>query len=240
MKQYLFPTFFLFLTVLSSLAHADLPGSFTATYALHYDDLRIGVMERKFTRNGDGSGIFESNGKLTGLAALFRKDKITESSRWEINDGRLRPVEYKYVRTGGNKEKKEHHRFNWQKNKVISITNDGKKEQSIVPGILDKQLYQLAMMEIKEPEKGLTYDLIDGTTLKTYQFEFQGEEDLSTPMGKLKALKFHRQKPENDTSKRDTVLWCAPSLHYLPVRVDVTNHKGHLTSIIIKDVAGLN
>jgi hypothetical protein len=240
MKQYLF----LFFLLLSSSIHAELPGSFTAIYALHYDDLRIGVMERRFTHNNDGSGTFESNGKLTGLAALFRKDKITESSRWEINDGQLRPVEYSYVRSGGKKEKNEQYLFDWKNNRVTSTTQDGKKELDLTPGLLDKLLYQLAMMEIRDPDAGLKYDLIDGTTFKTYQFEFKGEENLSTPMGKLKTLKFQRKRPDDDPgdneNKRSTILWCAPSLHYLPVRVDNVDRKGHLTSIVIKDVTGLN
>ena len=239
MKQCLF----LFFLLLSTSVHAELPGSFTATYALHYDDLRIGVMERRFTHNKDGSGTFESNGKLTGLAALFRKDKITESSRWEINEGQLRPVEYKFERTGGDKEKKEHHQFDWDNNKVHSKTQDGEKELNITPGLLDKLLYQLAMMDIKDPDDGLEYDLLDGTTLKNYQFEFKGEEDLSTPMGKIKTLKFQRKRAEENTdsgeNKRSTIIWCASSLHFLPVRVDSINKKGHLTSIRIKKFSGL-
>jgi len=243
MKQYLFLTLSLFL--ISSSVQAELPGSFSASYALHYDDLRIGVMERRFTHNEEnGSGTFESNGKLTGLAALFRKDKITESSHWEINnDGQLRPVEYRYERTGGEKEKSVYHHFDWRNNKVISKTQDEKKELTVAPGLLDKLLYQLAMMETENPEVGLEYDLIDGTTLKKYQFDFKGEEELSTPMGKIKTLKFQRSRPnenpDNTKNKRSTILWCAPSLHYLPIRVDTIDKKGHLTSIRIKEVAGL-
>ncbi len=229
----------LFLTLLSFSSHAELPGSFTATYNLHYDDLKIGIMERKFTHDKDGSGTFESNGKLTGLAALFRKDKITESSRWEIRDGQLQPLAYNYMRSGGKKEKTEQHLFDWKSNKVSSTTKDGKKDQDLKAGLLDKLLYQLAMMEITDPKAGLSYELIDGTNLKTYQFEFQGEETLSTPMGKIKTVKFLRVRSKKDGSKRSTILWCAPSLHYLPVRVDNVDRKEHLTSIVIKNVSGL-
>ena len=239
MKYYLFLSLFLFTNLLSFSTHAELPNSFSAIYYLHYDDLKIGVMERRLTHNKDGTGVFESNGNLTGLAALFRKDKITESSRWETYDGQLRPVAYRYKRTGGDKEKVEQHHFDWNSNKVSSTTKEGKSEQAIKAGLLDKLLYQLAMMEVKDPEVGLTYDLIDGINLKNYQFKFEGEETLSTPMGKLKTLKFLRTRSTDDNSKRSTVLWCAPSLHYLPVRVDNVDRKGHLTSIVIKKVSGL-
>ena len=241
MKQYLFIFFFLFLILPSFPGHAELPGSFSATYNLYYDDLRIGVMERHLSRKEDGSGTFESNGKLTGLAAFFRKDKISESSRWEISQGKLRPVEYKYKKTGGKKEKTETHLFDWSKNKVISTTQSDKKELNTKPGLMDKLLYQLAVMELKDPESGIEFNLIDGITFKNYQFKYKGKETLSTPMGKLKTLKFQRKRPgvTNENHKRSTIIWCAPSLHYLPIRVDIVNKKGHLTSIVIKKVQGL-
>ncbi len=240
MKQYLFLSFVL--TLLSFSGHATLPGNFTATYNLYYDDLRIGIMERHLIHNKDGSGTFESNGKLTGLAALFRKDKITEVSRWESIDGQIRPVEYKYLKTGDKKDKTENYLFNWNKNKVLSSTQNGQKELDIKPGLLDKLLYQFAVMGLSDPERGLEFDLIDGTSFKNYQFEFKGKETLSTPLGKLETLKFQRKRPattEKENDKRKTILWCAPSLHYLPVRVDNFDKKGHLTSIIIKNVQGL-
>lgn len=244
MKHYLFLLLSLSSALFCVSVHAELPGSFTATYALHYDDLRIGVMERQFTNNEEGSGTFVSKGKLTGLAALFRKDKISESTRWELNDGQLRPLEYKYERTGGKKEKKEHHLFDWNKNTVISTTQDEKKEQDLPSGLQDKLLYQLAIMDTKNPEAGLKYNLITGTSLKTYQFDFQGEEKLSTPLGEITTLKFQRNRPDenpdNKEIKRSTIIWCAPSLHNLPVRVDTVDKKGHLTSIRIKEVTDLS
>ncbi|MFK8068165.1 MAG: DUF3108 domain-containing protein [Gammaproteobacteria bacterium] len=249
MKQYLFAVILSFL--ISIPGQAELPGSFSAIYSLHFDDLRVGVMERHFIHKEDGSGTFESNGKLTGLAALFRKDQINETSRWEMKDGNLRPVVYKYERTGGDSLKKEVHRFDWNKNTISSVTETGKNKLPLKPGLLDKLLYQLAIMQIKDPKAGLSYDLIDGTDLKNYQFEFMGEEELSTPMGKLKSYKFQRKRDDQnikegtkDTTqkiaKRSTIIWCAPSLHYLPIRVDSIDKKGHLTSIIIKSVEGLN
>ncbi len=249
MKQYLFPVILTFLINIS--AQAELPGSFSAVYTLHYDDLRVGIMERHYIDKKDGTGTFESFGKLTGLAALFRKDQINESSRWEMKHGMLRPVVYKYEKTGGDKVKKEVHRFDWKKNTVTSVTDSGKNQLALKPGLLDKLLYQLAVMQIEDPKAGLSYNLIDGTDLKNYQFEFMGEEELSTPMGKLKAFKFQRKrdnkKPKeqtndltNKSAKRSTIIWCAPSLHYLPIRVDNIDKKGHLTSIVIKSVKGLN
>lgn len=242
MKQYLIPTIFFISSFFSGVSLAELPQSFDATYALHYDDLRIGVMKRSLTRNNDGSGVFESHGKLTGLAAMFRSDKITESSHFMIKDGQLRPLSYSYLRTGSKKDKSETHRFDWSDLQVTSTTRNGGNLADISPGLLDKLLYQLAIMDVDDPKSGLEFRLIDGTNQKTYQFAYKGEEALKTPMGTLKTLKFERirsDQADGSPNKRSTVLWSAPSLHNLPVRVDNVDRKGHLTSIVIKKVSGL-
>lgn len=230
---HLFAALSLFLFCRSVMA--ELPHSFTATYELNYDDLRIGVMQRQFSRNSDGSGTFESNSHLTGLAALFRKDKLNEKSRWEIHDGQIRPVEYTLLRSGGDSIKMERHVFDWRTNRIHTETSDGKKVIETKPGTLDKLLYQIAIMNISTADHTLEFNLVDGFDLKTYVFEYLGEEELKTPMGKLQTVKFARKR--NDESKRSTLVWCAPELKYLPVRVDNVDKKGHLTSIVLKEVS---
>lgn len=225
------------LLLLCRFAMAELPQSFTATYELHYDDLRIGVMQRRFMRNSDYSGTFESNSHLTGLAALFRKDELHEKSRWEIHDGQLRPVEYSLKRTGGDSTKTERHVFDWSANKIYSETGDGKKIITAVPGILDKLLYQIALMNIRKTDQALRFNLLDGFKLKTYVFDYIGKEELNIPRGKIQTVKFERKR--NDDSKRSTLVWCAPALKYLPVRVDNIDRKGHFTSIVLKEVSDL-
>lgn len=239
MKQYLLTFLFLALSVPGSIVRAELPDSFNANYALHYDDLRIGVMEREFSRDPENAnaGTFTSKSKLTGLAAFFKKDKLTEISQWELVNGMLRPVEYSYEKFKEEGVKKENHRFDWKNKTVVSTTNDGETEQVLEEGMLDKLLYQLAVMNTDEISNDLDYRIVDKHQIKTYEFEFLGEEDLKTPMGSLKTLKFQRKVED---SKKSTTLWCAPSLHNLPVRVDVTNAKGHFTSIIIENETGLN
>lgn len=242
MKLYLSPTIFFLFSLFSLTSSAELPLSFQATYALHYDDLRIGVMERNLKRHSDGSATFESRGKLTGLAALFRGDKIVESTHFAIKDNYLQPINYSYARTGGKKEKIEKHRFDWQNQKVYSTTRDGGNTADITPGLLDKLLYQLAIMDVDNANTDLEFTLIDGTNQKTYKFTFEGEESLKTPMGSYTAYKYqrvHASSSSNKESKRSTILWVAPTLHNLPIRVDNVDRKGHLTSIVIKSVSGL-
>ncbi len=218
---------------------AELPLSFQANYSLHYDDLRIGVMERKFQRDEDdeNTGTFESNSKLTGLAAMFRKDKIKEISHWTLEENQLRPLNYLYERSGGDRVKSVKHVFDWQNKQVQMETKDGKKTLPIMPGVQDKLLYQLSLMNQTGKVADLHFTITDGLKIRNYLFKYTGTEELMTPLGLIKTNKFERDHDEG--SDRRTLVWCAPSLKNLPVRVDNFDEKGHLTSIVINDVTGI-
>ncbi len=57
-------------------------------------------------------------------------------------------------------------------------------------------------------------------------------------MGELETLKYQRISTSN--KKRRTTLWCAPSLHYLPVQVEHIEANGDVFSMVLQSVEGLN
>src|SRR5579863_8912384 len=52
------------------------------------------------TQDADGSYTLRSTSHAVGFAAMFVKDVVTETSRFEMVDGRPRPLEYSYTRSG--------------------------------------------------------------------------------------------------------------------------------------------
>lgn len=209
------------------------PAPFVATYTLHYDDLRIGLMTRTLAYTGNSHGTFTSQSHLTGLAAMFRKDKVEERSEWRFTQNRFTPVAYTYSRSGGDREKQVTHDFDWQKKQVTMVTNDGEKTLPIEDAELqDKLLYQLSLMSLPRDADAYRFDITDGLQIKNYVFEFQDEEEINTPLGKIETRKYERKHDKE--SKRSTVVWCAPSMNNLPVRVDIIDAKGHFTSIILR------
>ena len=68
------------------------------------------------------------------------------------------------------------------------------------------------------------------------EFEPEGEEIINTPLGKLKTIKLTRHKPN---SRRETTLWCALDLHYLPVKVENIEKDDKITVAIIQSLQGL-
>ena len=221
-------------------ASTALPEPFTATYNLRLGDLHIAKMERRLMPLGKGRYIFRSETKPTGLLALFHRDRIVEESVWMLKDEEARPLEYTYQRSGGLKKQDVAIHFDWERGLIESQSGDNPWQMAIVPHILDKLLYHwVAMRDLEEDsdKEQFEYQVADGGRIKIYRFNRLGEETLTTPFGRFETLKFKRSRDDDD--KRFSTLWCAPALHYLPVRVDHKEKDGSIITAELETLSGL-
>lgn len=212
---------------------AALPEPFTAWYTLHTRGLTIGTMERRLEEVGsDGQYRYRSESRATGLVALFRDDRILEESRWILENQQIRPLEYSYSYRGSKKFRTIKMVFDWQRGTITDQDGDNTRHIPLVPGVLDKLVYQLGIMsDLQRGAQQLEYRIADKGTIKTYRFAISGEEDLSTPLGRLRTIKIERRKAD---SKRKTTFWCAPILSYLPVRAEYMENDGQVISAMIE------
>ncbi len=215
----------------------DLPAFFSATYTLHSKGLTLGRMERNFTREVNGSYRFSSRSYPTGLARIFRHDHIEEFSLFRIHAGEIRPLEYSYEHRGGKKERRVRVIFDWDNSVITNSLGRHHWRMQTVPGVLDKLVYQIALMRhLRQGKTRLRYQIADGGRMKVYVIEMQAEEILDTPLGKVRAIRLQRKKAN---SKRMTTLWCAPALDYLPVRVEHREKDGNITIARLVELQGL-
>lgn len=212
------------------------PPPFTAQYKLYADGFPVGKATRNLTSIANGKFLFETIAETTGFISLFKKIRISERSKFKWVNGKIRPLEYNYRQTGY-KDRFNMLSFDWSKN--IAINNFQNKTKNIVikNGILDRLLYQVVLMqELKQGKRQLQYKVADKGKVKTYTPTFLGKEPIKTGLGTLDTLKYRRKSSNN---KRSTTLWCAPSLHYLPVKVVYIEKNGDEFSMILKSVRGL-
>lgn len=216
---------------------APLPANFTAHYTVSKGSFTLGEMRRSLSSNSDGSFLFESFTQPTGLLANFYKDKLLERSLWAYEDSQVRPLQYSYRQIGGKKERHRKQVFDW-KSDIVRIATEGSTLQlPLAPGTQDKLSYQLAMMaDLEQGQTELEYPFIDKKRLKTYRFRVVSEEKLSTPLGSLQTVKLKRIQ---DSDERTTIVWCASSLNYLPVRIEQHAEDEGSFSMVIKSVEGL-
>lgn len=223
-------------TPLLCLAEQRFPASFQAEFILYTNGVKVARMQREYSLSPDGNYHYRSETQPTGLISLFRNDLILEVSHWMLDGDLIKSVRYSYSHTRTKKERQVTIDFDWGKGQVINSINGESWNMPVEPGTLDKLLYQLAIMrDLKLGKSPISYTVADGGKIKTYDFELLGEEILETPLGQLHTLKLSRHKPN---SRRETTLWCASKLDYLPVKVENIETDGRKTVAIINSYNG--
>jgi hypothetical protein len=218
----------------SLLAAEPLP-DFEASYRVEVNGIRAGELIQSLSSEAGDMRRFHTRTQARGVFALFRSDVIEESSLWSYHDGHIRPYVYRYSRTGGRKDKRLHLDFNWATNQVHIDDEEYPWDLKLQPGTLDKMVYQLQIMhdlqDLAEDEVVLEYVIAEGGKLKTYEVAIDGMETISTPLGDIEAIKMTRQRDAD--SGRQTTLWCAPSLRYLPIKLEhIEKDNSRLTAVI--------
>jgi Protein of unknown function (DUF3108) len=226
--RYLLAMGLLLAVALSAIAD-DAPAPFVAVYALSQGAVSFGTMERRFELDAGGAYRFVSRMKTSGVVALFRSDKINESSSGQLRDGHFEPERYSYSNSHGHKRHALH--FDYRK-RVVTRSDQAAGWQAAMPGpVLDKLVYQMQMMlDLATLAPTLRYTVADKNKLKNYQFDNRGREDVETANGSYSAVRLERGAADHD---RRTVVWCAEALHWLPVKVEYREKDGSVTTALL-------
>jgi len=171
-----------------------------------------GSAQRTLKQQPDGSWKYDFN------VDSFIAD-INESVIFRWDEGRVVPIEYRYRLDGLMvRDRSRALNFNWPA-KSMSGSYDG--ESFTVPlaaNALDPLGFQLQLrQDLKAGKKEMHYTVADEDDFDEDQFRVIGEEVESTRFGELQTVKV--EKVREDDSKRETLMWFAPALDYLLVRL---------------------
>jgi len=231
-------TFILLLIAPLCLLAQEIP-DFSANYAVKLNGLQAGELKRSLVSNQDGSRTFKSATQAKGVFAFFKPDLVEETSTWQHHNDIIRPQSYLYQRTGGKKEKYLSLDFDWH-NKSVHI--DDRKQPwtlNIQDKTLDKLVYQLSLMsDLADNKTQFSYLIADGGKLKTYNIDILATEIITTPLGRIEAIKLIRHRARS--KGRQTILWCAPSLNYLPIKLEHTEKGGSVFTAVLRKLDGID
>ncbi len=215
----------------SAAAAGPLP-AFDAQYSIRGFGFQIGEFRSTLLNTPDGNYRYETETRTVGFIAHFNKDVIQERSYWMWHNSSIRPLAYTYERSGGKKQRTVKLNFNWIRG-IVENSVDGKTwKMPIHDGVLDRLVVQLSMMlDLQGGKRDMEYTFTDGGKLKSYRFRIIGAERIETPAGVYDTVKLERVM---DDDKRSTMLWCAPTLHYLPVRIDQREKDDNYSMLLIK------
>ena len=213
--------------------------NFSAVYRLESGLFTIGETRRSLTTLKNGLHVFESYTRPTGMLSVFYNGDVTERSLWKYENHMAVPVEYSYIDTNEKNKRDAVLKFDWDKLTVTNDINGDPWQLQIRQGTQDKLLYQVSIMmdlATDNKRKELNYLVADGGKLRKYDAKILREEKIRTPAGNFDTVRVVRED-----KKSITTLWCAPSLSYLPVRIEHYKKKPNTrVNAYLTKVTGLN
>ncbi|GAA0786747.1 DUF3108 domain-containing protein [Marinobacterium sediminicola] len=220
--------------ILGSLpSHADtaqLP-AFKATYTTAFDmGISLsGEAVRQLRQTEGGEWRFSSE-----AAALMAG--ISEVTRFQYQPSEpIKPLSYRYHRKVLGKSRKASVEFDWNTLSVTTVVKDKPWKMQVPTGTQDKLSYQLQMrLDLLAGKTEMIYDVADGGKLKEYRFKVTGEEEIDTPYGRFNAVRVMRDRGEG--ADRETLIWLAPELDYLIIRLEQTESDGKTYALLLKNL----
>jgi hypothetical protein len=200
----------------SQLASADELKPFEASYAWFWHGMNVAVSTLKLEQHQD-TWLYSSKSDPRGIGRMF-SERPTQQSTMRVSNADVRPLHYKADDGTSSNKRDAELQFDWEHKRVTGIYEGVKVDMPLQPGTQDDLSVQIALMV--ELLAGRTPDqflLIDKNSVREYQYTREGEESLSTPLGKLDTVIYRSQKKG---SPRVTRFWCAPQQGYIPVRVE--------------------
>ncbi|GAB7533080.1 DUF3108 domain-containing protein [Pseudomonas sp. 3A(2025)] len=202
---------------------------FSASYTADWKQLPMsGTAERSLQAGADG--VWNLNFKASMVIA-----SLSESSTLKVDKDVMVPQTYHFERSGLGKSKKVDLVFDWSTKFVTGTDRNDAIKLPINRGVLDKSTYQLALQhDVAAGKKSMSYQVVDGDELDTYDFRVLSSEKVDTKAGQIDAIKVERVRDPTQ-SKRTTVLWFAKDWDYLLVRLQQVETDGKEYNIMLQD-----
>ncbi|ACO79837.1 hypothetical protein AvCA_36910 [Azotobacter vinelandii CA] len=217
------------LALLAAPTHAFELKPFFASYTADWKQMPISGSAERSLKKLDGTR-WDYEFKASMLLA-----SVTEQSTFSVENGRLVPLAYRYERSGMGKDKKVRHDFDWQAKTVQGSERDKPVKLPLNRGLLDKSLYQLELQkDVAEGKKSMSYQVLDGDEIETYDFRVLGNENVRTRVGLVEAVKVERVRDPTQTNRK-TVFWLAKDWDYLMVRLHQVEKDGKEYQIMLKE-----
>ncbi len=198
------------------------PGAFSARYAVHHGGMRVGDLAMSLTPNGAG-WLFETRVKPNAVFALMSSAKVRERSELELTGGVLRPLAYRY--SDGEAKREVSSFFDWTNERLVS-QRGGKPLQVALPtGAFDRlSVFLAAGQALREGHGEFAIPVAEKGKVRTRTYRHEGEETVDLGSHEIAAL---RVREVREPDKTYTVVWYAPALEFLPVRIE-SYRKGRL------------
>jgi len=191
----------------------------------------VGTVKYEYHQGGEGNYSITATAEASGLVSLFVHGKYVQQSEGLVTSRGLRPLHFSY-RRGGDANKDVTATFDWGAGKLNMENGQKFSSMPLQEGVQDQLSFMYQFMFVP-PLEQMQLAITNGKRLRTYFYQFDGEDVLKTDIGDVRAL--HISKRDSDGEGK-LELWLAPDYRYLPVKISQTESDGKITEQLIKQL----
>jgi hypothetical protein len=196
---------------------ADELKPFEASYNWIWHGMTVATSTLHLEHQEGNKWVYRSKSEPRGMGRLFSERPIQESVL-EVTDAGVRPLTYKADDGTSATKRDADVQYDWEHNRVSGVNENAKVDMAMPPGIQDDLSVQIALMvELLRGHTPDKFSLLSGNSVREYRYARDGQETLKTPAGTIETVIYRSEK---QYSPRVTRFWCAPSLGYIPLRVE--------------------
>jgi hypothetical protein len=209
----------------ASAAQAPLQ-PFSAEYATLRNGSEAGRTTLTLVDNGDGSWTLTSDTRGTAGLARLAGIQVVETTRLRWNDGQPETLDYRY-RQDGLRSRSRHGEFDWAAGEVRMEDNGRQASYATVPGLIDRQTVTLAIAaDLANGARAFDYKVAVKDRVEDMRYRRPAEQVVEVPAGRFDAVRMVRERDPAAAGTRSSQSWFAPSLGWLPVKIEQVEKKG--------------
>lgn len=198
-------------------------GRITYTLFLGTDKFSVGKAVQSWEVEGDDYRL-GSVAETTGIADLFRSQRLNYLSAGKITVHGLRPQTFLMSRTRRGRTEAARAEFDWSAAKIMLGKAPDQRALALPANSQDfiSFMYQFSLAP---PAPGrIRVSITNGSRLETYELDVLEHENIETPLGMLTVLPIKQVRRAGDESIE---VWLAADYRYLPVKVRFIDREGN-------------
>lgn len=175
------------------------------------DHFQIGTLNQQLEISGDEYTL-KAVTRTVGLAKLFKNYQLTQTSRGKSGKQGLQPETFEEEKINDNDKQNIQATFDWLSQK-LRFSQGG--ETALPAGAQDILSIFYHLSQLPMNGKVIPLAVSNGKKLEKYEFLVEPEEEITTPMGKLRALHLRKLHAKGDSGFE---IWLGLEYRLLPVK----------------------
>ncbi len=210
------------------VTHHLFPNHVQLTFAVYKgeDGFKIGDVHHRLEINRDRYTL-KAVKRTTGLAGLLNDEQTTQTSRGKIVEHGLQPESFADEKTTDSGKQNLKTTFDWAAKK-LRFGHGG--ETALIDGVQDSLSFAYQLSQFSMNTEYIPLAISDGRGLENERLEINGEEDISTPMGRVRTLHLRKMHTQGDAYFE---IWLGLDYRLLPVKFRHVDGSDEVTEEVI-------